>query len=73
MTNFFIPPKTQAVLDMLKQVAEETLERKRRLGHYAVVWRDEKVVAVGGDDAPPELRGQMPMPKGIDDGDRVAD
>jgi hypothetical protein len=35
-----IPPDTQKALDCLKQVAADTLERKRRLGHYAVVWQD---------------------------------
>lgn len=49
MTN--IPPDTQKILETLKQVAADTLERKRRLGHYAVLWRDGKPVIVG-DDAP---------------------
>ena len=49
MTN--IPPDTQKILDFLRQVASDTLERKRRLGHYAVVWRDGKPVAIG-EDAP---------------------
>lgn len=56
MTQPQIPQKTQLMLQMLRQVAAETLERKRRLGHYAVVWRDGEVVALGGDDAPPDLR-----------------
>jgi hypothetical protein len=30
------------------------LERKRRLGHYAVIWRDGKPVAIG-EDAPDHL------------------
>ncbi|MEM9153352.1 MAG: hypothetical protein AAGB19_23260 [Cyanobacteria bacterium P01_F01_bin.3] len=46
-----IPEDTQKILDMLKQVAAETLEKKRRLGQYVVVWRDGKATAVG-DDAP---------------------
>ena len=46
-----IPPETQKILDFLRQVASDTLERKRRLGHYAVVWRDGKPVAIG-EDAP---------------------
>ena len=49
MTN--IPPDTQKILDLLRQVASDTLERKRRLGHYAVVWRNGKPVAIG-EDAP---------------------
>ena len=35
----------------LKKVAEDTLERKRRLGEYAVIWQDGKPVTIG-DDAP---------------------
>lgn len=46
-----IPPDTQKILEVLKQVAADTLERKRRLGQYAVVWQDGKPVLVG-DDAP---------------------
>ena len=49
-----IPPDTQKILDCLKQVAAETLERKRRLGHYAIIWRDGKPVAIG-EDAPENL------------------
>jgi hypothetical protein len=49
MTN--IPADTQKILDFLRQVASDTLEKKRRLGHYAVVWRDGKSVLVG-EDAP---------------------
>lgn len=53
MTN--IPLYTQKILDVLKQVASDTLERKRRLGHYAVVWRDGKPVAIG-KDAPDDIK-----------------
>ncbi len=42
---------TQKILDTLKKVAAETLDRKRRLGHYAVIWQDGKAVAIG-EDAP---------------------
>jgi hypothetical protein len=34
----------QQVLDALRRAVAEALERKRRLGQYAVVWRDGKVV-----------------------------
>jgi len=37
------------VLDALKRAVAEALERKRRLGHYAVIWRDGKVMCVGPD------------------------
>lgn len=49
-----IPPDTQKALDCLKQVAANTLECKRRLGHYAVVWQDGRPVAIG-EDAPDHL------------------
>ena len=42
---------TQIMIDTLKQVAAETLDRKRRLGHYAVIWQDGKAIAIG-EDAP---------------------
>ena len=38
---------TQKILDTLKKVATDTLERKRRLGEYAVVWQDNKPVIIG--------------------------
>jgi hypothetical protein len=49
-----IPPDAQKILDGLNQVAADTLERKRRLGHYAVVWQDGRPVAIG-EDAPAHL------------------
>jgi hypothetical protein len=55
-----ITPQTQQMLDVLKQVATETLERKRRLGQYAVVWRDNQPVIVGGSD---ELNDVQLKPK----------
>ena len=48
---YTIPLETQKALETLQKVATETLERKRRLGHYAVIWQDGKPVAVG-EDAP---------------------
>jgi hypothetical protein len=38
---------TQKMLEVLKKVATVTLERKRRLGEYAVVWQDNKPVIIG--------------------------
>jgi hypothetical protein len=46
-----LSPDTQKILDCLRQVAADTLERKRRLGHYAVIWRDGRPMAIG-EDAP---------------------
>ena len=50
-----IPQDTQEILETLRKVAADTLERKRRLGHYAVIWRDGKPVAIG-QDAPAHLK-----------------
>ncbi|PKM14894.1 MAG: hypothetical protein CVV12_11430 [Gammaproteobacteria bacterium HGW-Gammaproteobacteria-2] len=44
-------PEGQRQLEMLLQAVGKTLEKKRRLGHYAVTWRDGKPVVLG-DDAP---------------------
>jgi hypothetical protein len=52
MTEF--SQETQTMLTTLRKVVSETLERKRRLGEYAVIWQDGKPVAVG-DDAPVQL------------------
>ncbi|MCE8019251.1 hypothetical protein HOP51_03830 [Halomonas sp. MCCC 1A11036] len=46
-----LSPDTQEMLDSLRAAVAETLERKRRLGHYAVIWQDGKPVLIG-DDAP---------------------
>ena len=42
------------VLEVLKRAVAEALERKRRLGQYAVVWREGRVVCFG-PDAPAAL------------------
>ena len=36
-------------LDALKRAVAEALERKRRLGQYAVVWRDGRALCIGPD------------------------
>jgi hypothetical protein len=36
----------QQALDALRRAVAEALERKRRLGQYAVIWRDGRVVRV---------------------------
>ena len=46
-----ISDDTLQILETLKKVAAKTLEKKRRLGQYAVIWRDGKAIAVG-EDAP---------------------
>lgn len=40
-------------LEALTRAVAEALERKRRLGQYAVVWREDRPVCIG-PDAPPE-------------------
>ena len=39
------------MLEALREAVAKTLERKRRLGQYAVFWDGNKVVMIG-DDAP---------------------
>lgn len=46
-----LSPDTQEMLDSLRAAVAETLERKRRLGHYVVIWQDGKPVLIG-EDAP---------------------
>lgn len=44
-------PEVQKQLDALRQAVGKALERKRRLGQYAVTWQNGRPV-VKGDDAP---------------------
>ncbi len=46
-----LSPDTQEMLDSLRSAVAETLERKRRLGQYAVIWQDGRPVLIG-EDAP---------------------
>ena len=46
-----LSPDTQEMRDSLRSAVAETLERKRRLGQYAVIWQDGKPVLIG-EDAP---------------------
>ena len=43
--------KSAKILETLKKAVTETLEKKRKLGHYTVIWDGKKPV-VQGDDAP---------------------
>ena len=47
-------PETQVMLDCLRQAVTKTLDRKRRLGQYAVLWSGGAPIAVG-EDAPVQL------------------
>jgi hypothetical protein len=40
------------ILEILKRAVAEALERKRKLGQYAVIWRDGRVVCTGPDEPP---------------------
>jgi len=42
-----ISSEDQQILDSLTNAVAEALERKRRLGQYAVVWRDGQPVIIG--------------------------
>lgn len=46
-----IPEEDQRVLDALQAAVTKELDKKRRLGQYAVIWQDGKPVAIG-EDAP---------------------
>ncbi|WP_175546950.1 hypothetical protein [Modicisalibacter ilicicola] len=43
--------ETKEMLDCLRAVAVAEIERKRRLGHYVVVWQNKRPVLIG-EDAP---------------------
>jgi hypothetical protein len=50
-----LSPETQVMLDCLQQAVTNTLERKRRLGQYAVFWSGNAAIAVGLE-APVQLK-----------------
>ncbi len=37
------------ILEVLRRAVAEALERKRKLGQYAVIWREGRVVCTGPD------------------------
>jgi hypothetical protein len=43
----------QRALDVLRSAVAEALERKRRLGQYAVIWRDGQIVRIPPQDRAP--------------------
>ena len=55
-----LSPESQRALDSLRQAVAEALERKRRLGQYAVIWQDGRPVQVIPDEAEPA----QPLPQG---------
>lgn len=40
----------QVLLETLQRAVNQALERKKRLGQYAVVWQDGKPVVTGEDE-----------------------
>jgi len=60
--------ESQQMLDALRAAVAETLERKRRLGQYAVVWRNGQPEFIG--ETPPRREpdgpGQPPIPTRLD-------
>jgi len=38
---------TQKMLNVMRKAVEKALERKKRLGQYAVVWQNGKPVLIG--------------------------
>ena len=53
---------TNRILRGLRAAVTKDLERKRRLGHYAVIWKDNRVAYIG--EPPPELKPNSPRPAG---------
>ena len=44
--------QARETLDILRFAVTEELERKKRLGHYAVIWQDGKPVLIGAESDP---------------------
>jgi len=42
---------SRVILDTLKAAVTDALEKKRRLGQYAVVWKNGRPTRIGGDEA----------------------
>ncbi|WP_017429913.1 hypothetical protein [Vreelandella jeotgali] len=53
-----LAPDTQEMLKSLRTAVADTLERKRRLGQYAVIWQDGKPVLAGDDALAQEVNVQ---------------
>ncbi len=54
-TRAKLSQEAQIILDSLTITVSKELERKRRLGHYAVIWRNNAPLAIG-ENAPHELQ-----------------
>ena len=60
MTDLSLPD--QQVVDALRDAVAEALERKRRLGQYAVIWRDGRVVRLQPEEILPLARSRVAEP-----------
>ena len=60
MTDLSVPD--QQAVDALRDAVAEALERKRRLGQYAVIWRDGRVVRLQPEQIPPLVRSRVAEP-----------
>lgn len=73
--RFDLPPSEAAEQELrgLRQAVGQALDRKRRLGHYAVVWEDGKVKTLPPESlpswpettAPRALVAQEPAPEEV--------
>jgi len=48
-----LPTEDQQALDALRSAVAEALERMRRLGQYAVIWHEGKIVIIEPKDTAP--------------------
>ena len=46
-------PESQTILESLRRAVADALERKRRLGQYAVVWKDGRPQTLQPETASP--------------------
>jgi len=44
-----VSPEDQTILDALSHAVAEALDRKQRLGQYAVVWHEGRPVFIGDE------------------------
>lgn len=54
-------PEGQKRLETLRQAVKKTLEKKRRLGQYAVIWKDGKPVITGEEASEQTLAPPTPF------------
>jgi hypothetical protein len=54
--------ETDALIASMRKSVAKTLDRKRRLGQYAVIWKDGKVVRLEPEDIKPLAAAEDPAP-----------